>query len=133
MNPSQDQVKSAVRTLLAAGGSALAGWFLAKGYLTQANLTEIAANPLAPQLLDSSTTIILTALASLPALAAGVWGMIAHKQANLVATVAAMPEISEVKTMPTAAGSSLASAANAVTGPAKPLAALVTVAGPVKP
>jgi hypothetical protein len=107
MNPSAEQVKSALRTLIAAGGGALGGWAVAKGYVSQAQVNDVLSNQ---QFMDAATTIALWAAGSGAAVIAGVWGMIAHKQANVVATVAAMPEVSEVKTTATPAGVALAAA-----------------------
>src|SRR5712664_3948149 len=100
MNPSSDQVKSAVRTLIATIGGVVAGWAISKGWLTQSQATTILSNPDA----------IIAIVASLASTASGIWGLIAHKQANMVATVAAMPEVAKVETMPTQAGAALASA-----------------------
>ena len=114
MNPSQDQVKSALRTLLASAGSALAGYVIAKGWVSASEANAILSNQ---QVMDTATAIVLAAFGSGGALASGIWGMIAHKQANLVATVAKMPEVTKVETVPTAAGIALASAADTGTGP----------------
>lgn len=124
MQPNQAQVASAVRTLVVALGSALGGWAIAKGWITQAELDTLASNP---QLLDSATTVILALLGAAASAGAGVWGVVAHKQANMVAAVAAMPEVAEVKTVPTPAGAALAAAATAVAPVAVPVS--VTVKG----
>ena len=121
MNPSQDQVKSAIRTLIASLGGVAAGWFIAKGWITRADATAILSNQ---QILDGATTVGIAGAASLASLAAGIWGMIAHKQVNLVATVAAMPEVAKVEATATHAGVALVQAVNAA-GP--PPGAVVTI------
>lgn len=123
MNPSQDQIKSALRTLIAAVGGAVAGWAIAKGWITQDQATAILSNQ---QVLDAVSVLLLTGVGSLAAFGSGVWGLITHKQANMVATVAAMPDVAEVKVMPTQAGVDLANAARATTTPIP--GAVVTVA-----
>ncbi|HXE51263.1 MAG TPA: hypothetical protein VN663_22990 [Ramlibacter sp.] len=122
MNPSQEQINSAWRTLITAAGSSLATWAVAKGWISQAQVTAILSNE---QFISTATTLVLMAVGSLGVAASGTWGVITHKQANLVATVAKMPEVAKVETMPTAEGVALADAATA----AAPMpGALVTVA-----
>ncbi len=107
MNPSQQQINSAIRTLIASVGSALAGYVIAKGWITTAQASAILSDQ---QLMDTMTTIVLALLGSAASVGAGVWGLIAHKQANVVAAVAAMPEVAKVETVPTPAGVALANA-----------------------
>lgn len=122
MNPSQEQINSAFRTLVTAIGGAIAGWAVAKGWVSQAQVTAILTNE---QFISTATVLLLAGLGSLGAALSGAWGLIVHKQANMVATVAKMPEVAEVKTMPTQAGIDLANAAAAA---APVQGAVVTVA-----
>jgi hypothetical protein len=121
MNPSQQQINSAVRTLLATLGGLVAGWAIAKGYITQSEADSILSNQ---QVMDSVTTVVLTLLGSAGAAGVGIWGLVAHKQANVVATVAAMPEVNKVEMVSTAAGLNLAAAVPSAPG------SVVTVAPP---
>lgn len=120
MNPSQDQVNSAVRTLVATLGGVLAGWAIGKGWITQAQADTVLANQ---EVMSAATTILLTLAGSAGAAVVGVWGIIAHRQQNMVATVAAMPEVSKVEMVPTAAGMAIANAVPPAPG------TIVTVAG----
>lgn len=122
VNPSSDQVKSAFRTLIATLGGMVAGWAIAKGLITQEQASAILSNQ---ELMGAATTVVVTLLASIPPVIAGLWGVIDKKQVNLVAKVAAMPEVSRVETMPTKAGADLAADVQAA-GP--PPGAVVTVA-----
>ena len=110
MNPSPDQIKSAVRTLIASLGGAVAGWAIAKGWITQAQASAILSNQ---EIMGAATAIILALIGSLGSTAAGIWGMIDKKQVNLVAAVAAMPEVAKVETIPTQAGVDLAASVQA--------------------
>ncbi len=114
MNPSPDQIKSAVRTFIASAGGALAGWAIGKGWITQDQAAAILSNQ---ELMGAATVVVLAIVGSLGSAGAGIWGMIAHKQVNLVSTVAAMPEVKKVETMPTQEGVDLAAGVNAA-GPA---------------
>lgn len=107
MNPSQEQINSAIRTLVASLGGVLAGWAIAKGWITQAQATAILSNQ---EVIGAATMVLLAVLGGGGSAVAGIWGLIAHKQVNMVAAVAAMPEVAKVETMPTAAGVALASA-----------------------
>jgi hypothetical protein len=122
MNPSQDQVKSAARTLIATLGGMLAGWAIGKGWITQEQATAILSNQ---EVMGAASMIVLALVGSVGSAVAGVWGVIDKKQVNLVAAVAAMPEVNKVETMPTQAGADLAANVQAA-GP--PLGAVVTVA-----
>src|SRR6266567_3653493 len=100
MNPSPEQVKSAIRTLVASLGGVAAGWAIGKGWITQAQATAILSNQ---EVLGLATAMVI-ALGGLGASAfAGVWGLISHKKANMVAVVAAMPEVAKVEVLPTSA------------------------------
>ncbi len=123
MNPSSDQIKSAVRTLIASLGGAVAGWAIAKGWISQAQASAILSNQ---EVIGAVTAIVLALIGSLGSTVAGVWGLIDKKQVNLVAAVAAMPEVAKVETMPTQAGSDLAAGVQAA-GPVP--GAVVVVAG----
>lgn len=91
----RDQKFALLRWCLTSSGSALGGWFLAKGWVTQDQLTWLANNSVA----------IVGILGSV---GAGIWTMISRKQVNMVAAVAAMPEVAKVTTAPTVAGAALA-------------------------
>jgi len=123
MNPSQEQVKSAFRTLIATGGGMLAGWAIGKGWITQDQAAAILSNQ---EVIGAVTAILLAIVGSLGSAGAGIWGLIAHKQVNVVATVAAMPEVAKVETMRTTEGVKLAADIQAA-GPAP--GAVVAVAG----
>ncbi len=118
--PSQDQIKSAARTLVATLGGVLAGWAIGKGWITQEQATAILSNQ---EAMSAATVIVLALAGSVGSTFAGIWGLIAHKQVNLVATVAAMPEVSKVEVVPTQAGVDIANAVPAAPG------TVVTVAG----
>lgn len=120
MTPSQDQINSAVRTLVATLGGVLAGWAIGKGWITQAQASAILSNQ---EAISAATVLILTLIGAGGSGIAGIWGLISHKQANMVATVAAMPEVAKVETMPTPSGVALASAVPPAPG------VVVTVAG----
>src|SRR3977135_786957 len=120
MNPSQDQIKSAARALVATLGGVLAGWAIGKGWITQAQANAILSNQ---EAMGAATTLVLALLGAGGSGIAGIWGWISHKQANMVATVAAMPEVAKIETMPTPSGVALASAVPQAPG------VIVTVAG----
>lgn len=120
MNPSQEQVNSAVRTFVATLGGLVAGWAIGKGYVSQSQANAILSNQ---EFLSAATTILLAGAGSVGAAIAGIWGLVAHKRQNLVATVAAMPEVAKVEMLPTPAGVKIAEAAPLAAG------AVVTVAG----
>lgn len=69
----QEQVKSAIRSLITTFGGVIAGWFAAKGWFTIDQVTTV---------LNSPTTISILA-----SIAAAVWGLFAHTQKNSVAVV----------------------------------------------
>jgi hypothetical protein len=119
MNPSQQQINSAIRTLVASLGSAVAGYVIAKGWISASEANAILSNQ---QLMDSATTVILALLGAGASAGAGILGLIAHKQSNVVATVAAMPEVAKVEMVPSKAGIDLAAAVPSAPG------AVVTVA-----
>lgn len=97
----QEQVKSAIRSLITTFGGLIAGWFAAKGWFTIDQVTSV---------LNSPTTISILA-----SLAAGIWGLMTHTQKNAVAvvdTIAKQPDspVKAVVTEPTDAGRDLAAA-----------------------
>lgn len=94
---SPDQVNNLIRDVLRVGGPILATWFVRKGILSTEDVTFLGTQ--APALLGIAMTI-----------AGVVMGMVSHKQANMVATVDAMPEVQRIITQPTAAGIALADA-----------------------
>lgn len=107
MNPSSEQVKSAIRTLVASLGGALAGWAIGKGWISQDQAAAILSNQ---ELIGAATAIVIALLGSGASAVAGIWGLVANKKTNLVATVAAMPEVAKVEAMPTPEGVALAAA-----------------------
>lgn len=122
MNPSKEQVNGAVRTLVASGGGLLAGWAIGKGWISQDQAAAILSNQ---EVLGAATTILLTVLGAGVSALVGVKSIIEHKPANLVAAVAAMPEVAKVEVMPTPAGTTLKDEVPPTPG------AVVTVASPV--
>lgn len=97
----QEQVKSAIRSLITTFGGVIAGWFAAKGWFTIDQVTSV---------LNSPTTISILA-----SIAAGAWGLVAHTQKNAVAvvdTIAKQPDspVKAVVTESTEAGRALADA-----------------------
>src|SRR5580704_14089534 len=111
MNPSQQQVMSALRTLGAAGGGLLAGFAIAKGWVTQSEVDAITSNQ---AVMSAASTVGLAVLGLLGSAAVGIWGHISNNQVNTVARVAAMPEVSGVTMVPTSAGAALVSAVGPV-------------------
>lgn len=103
---SQDLINSLLRSLGASLGGALASWFVAKGWLSVADAATV---------IGAVTGVLLSA-------GTLVWGAIAHREVNLVATVAALPNVSKVETVSTQAGRDLAAATGST------LTAVVTVA-----
>jgi hypothetical protein len=89
MNP--EQVKSALRTVIVL----LGGFAVGHGWITTEQVTLLSSDG------------FLMGLGTLATLAAGVWGLFVHKQANAVAVVAAMPEVAEVKAAATPEGRAL--------------------------
>lgn len=69
----QEQIKSAIRSLITTFGGGIAGWFAAKGWFTIDQVTSV---------LNSPTTISILA-----SIAAGAWGLISHTQTNAIAVV----------------------------------------------
>lgn len=101
----QDQINTLIRQFLMIVGGGIGTWFARKGLLSTDDLSFFAANG--------------PALVGLVMAAGGmIWGTFAHKQVNMVATVAAMPEVKKVETVATQAGNTLAVAANDAAGPA---------------
>lgn len=123
MNPSPEQIKSAMRTFVATLGGIGAGWAIGKGWITQEQATAVLSNQ---EFMSAASLIAVALLGSASSTFAGIWGMVAHKQANVIAAVAAMPEVAEVKTIATQEGMKLAQAINDA-GP--PPGAVVTVEG----
>lgn len=99
MNP--EQVKSAVRWLIATFGGVVAGWFAAKGWFTIDQVNSVLNSPATASLVVS--------------IIAGAWGLFTHTQSNAVAVVdkiAKLPDspVAAVVTEPTPAGRDLANA-----------------------
>ncbi len=100
-----DQQIGMIRSSLTALGGLILAYFGQKGLLSPEQITFL--NTQGPAILG--LVMMLTGM---------VLSFIAHKPVNMVATVAAMPEVAVVTTMPTQAGTDLAVAANAAAGPA---------------
>lgn len=94
MLPNDEQIKSAIRWLVASFGGMIAGFFAAKGWFTVDQVLSV---------LNSNTFIGL--IVSLVGL---VWSVVARTKTNMVLAVNALPEVKGVVTMPTTAGAALA-------------------------
>lgn len=119
----QEQVKSAIRSLITTFGGIIAGWFAAKGWFTIDQVTSV---------LNSPTTISILA-----SVAAGIWGLVAHTQTNAVAVVdniAKQPgsPVKAVITRSTEAGQELAAAMPGNTTVVAGSQAAAVVAAPVQ-
>jgi hypothetical protein len=88
----QEQVKSAIRSIVIAFGSFAVG----RGWITTEQLSFLGSDT------------FLMAIGAVVSLAAGAWGVYTHNQTNAVAVVAAMPEVAKVETTNTPAGKTLA-------------------------
>ncbi len=104
---SPDQLKSAARWVVATGGSALASWVVAKGFVSKDQAAAILANP---DVQNYGVTVIVSVVGAAVSGAGLLWGLITHKKVNMVAAVAALPEVAKIETTPTQAGASLAAA-----------------------
>lgn len=92
----KDQIQSLIRSILISVGAFAAG----KGWITSAQASWL------------STDAALPLIGMLAAAGGAVWSAISRKQSNMVATVAAMPEVNKVETTATPAGQALATSAN---------------------
>jgi hypothetical protein len=97
MNP--EQAKSAVRWLITTFGGVVAGWFAAKGWFTIDQVTSVLNSP--------------TTLSILASVAAGIWGLATHTQANAIAVVDTLAQnkdtpVKAVIMEPTVAGKDIA-------------------------
>lgn len=95
----EEQVKSAIRSLVSTFGGAIAGWFAAKGWFSVDDVLHV---------LNSPTVISIIASAIM-----GGWGLIVHTQKNAVAVVDAIAKdpaspVKGVVTTATPAGRELA-------------------------
>lgn len=81
MNP--DQGKAALRYLIAIAGAGVAGWAAKSGYVTAEQVTGV---------LNSEAFLSFGAAAI-----AAVWGVVARSNKNMIASVAALPVVQEVK------------------------------------
>jgi hypothetical protein len=72
----EEQIKSAIRSLVSAFGGMLAGWGASKGWVTADQILGV---------LNSESFI-----GAVAAIAAGTWGLFTHKKSNAVAVVTAM-------------------------------------------
>ncbi len=109
----QEQLKSALRTLVSTGGGILAGLAIGKGWITQSQAQAILSNQ---PMIDLATEVLLLVFGAGGTAAVGIWGVVGHSAPNMVATVAAMPEVSKVETARTDAGVALAAAVPSVPG-----------------
>lgn len=115
----QEQVKSAIRTLISTFGGIVAGWFAAKGWFTIDQVTSILNNETVISLIASAVVFV--------------WGYFTHTDKNAVAVVDAMAKnpVSPVKavvTEPTVAGRKLAEAMPGATTVVAGTQAAVTLA-----
>ena len=92
----EEQVKSAIRWMVATFGGVVAGWFAAKGWFTIDQVEGVLNSPV---FLSLAGSIVM-----------GAWGLVTHTKTNTVAVVNSMPEVKGVVTAPTAAGVELAKA-----------------------
>lgn len=95
----QEQVKSALRSIITMFDDLIAGWFAAKGWFTIDQVNSIINSPTT---LSVATSIVML-----------VWGLFTHTQANAVAvvdTIAKQPDspVKAVVTESTMAGQELA-------------------------
>lgn len=94
-----DQWKSLIASVIATFGGMLTVWLASKGWVDGQQFSALLASP---AFLGLATSIAMAVVA-----------VVRRKQANMVATVAAMPEVARVVTVPTTAGADLAKATNA--------------------
>lgn len=73
MNPNPEQIKSAIRWLVATFGGVVAGWLAHGGYVTTQQVTDVINGPAFFSFAFS--------------VASGVIGLLVHKQSNAVAVV----------------------------------------------
>lgn len=76
MEPNIEQIKGQLRTYIGVFGGVIAGWFAHSGYVTADQVLGVLNSP--------------AFLGVAAAVVSAVWSMIAHKQSNAVAVVAAM-------------------------------------------
>lgn len=119
MSPSADQIKSMLRSVIALFGGLIAGFAAGHGWMTQEQAIALLNND---QFLSTATTLILWLAGLGISATAGIWSVSAHQEKNMVATVAALPDVAKVEVMPTPRGLDLQAAVGDVPG------ALVTVA-----
>jgi hypothetical protein len=101
MQPNKEQIKSAIRWFGATFGGAIAGFFVAKGWLTSDQVMSVLTSEVFISLVGSA--------------AFGVWGLFRHTETNAVAVVgeiAARPDspVKAVITEATVEGRELAKA-----------------------
>lgn len=108
-----DQRNALIRQFLMIVGSGAGAYFVKKGWIDQQDATFLAAQ--GPALLGIAM-----------ALGGSIWSAFAHKQVNMVAAVAAMPEVAAVVTASTAEGDKLAAVAPANVVPVDVLTKSVT-------
>lgn len=94
MEFNQQQTTELVRHLITAFGGVLAGWFAAKGWLTSEQVMAIINSP-------TFIGIVVTGIGM-------AWGVISRTKKNVVASVAALPEVKAVVTEASPAGGALA-------------------------
>ncbi len=100
---SNEQVFALIRQILPVLGGVAVGL----GWLTQGQF-------------DGAASIVLQLMGPVMIIASTVWSLVKNTKANLVSTVAAMPEVHSIKTEATVAGNVLASAAPANVTPVAP-------------
>lgn len=94
----QEQVKSAVRWVLATFGGVIGGFFIGKGWVTADQVASVLSND----------TVIALITSGVVALVGLIWGQVIHTEAAAVATVDAIPAVAGVVTKPTPEGRALA-------------------------
>lgn len=92
----QEQIKKAVRWVIATFGTFVAGWFAAKGWFTVDQVTSAL-----------NSEFVIGLIVSIISLA---WSLVSGTEKNLVATVDGLPRVAGVITQPTPAGRELAEA-----------------------
>jgi hypothetical protein len=83
MQPNKEQIKSAIRWFGATFGGAIAGFFVAKGWLTADQVVSVLTS-------EVFIGIVTSAIF-------GVWGVVNKTRNNIVATAAQLPEVTRIE------------------------------------
>lgn len=121
MPASDEQLKSGLRSFIALFGGLLAGFAAGHGWMTKDQAWALLNNE---QFLGNATTLIVFLIGVGSSIVAAAKAWLSRSKPNMIATVAAMPEVAEVKIMPTNAGMDIAHAVPPTPG------AIVSVAQP---